>query len=129
MDYPPADMANTDISAFSKTLGGRLREARRRQDLTQAQVAEELGLSQQVLASYEVGRVRLPVALLPEFSKLYRTSVDWLLGIDEGKGRGGKRGPAPRLMQQVEAVSRLPRSKQQFVAQMLEGFLQQEAAG
>ena len=128
MDYPPADMANTDIGAFSKALGARLREARRRQDLTQAQVAEELGLSQQVLASYEVGRVRLPVALLPEFSKLYRTSVDWLLGID-GKAGGGRRGPAPRLMQQVEAVSRLPRSKQQFVAQMLEGFLQQEAAG
>jgi len=123
MVYNLAKMASTDFSEFSRQLGARLREARRRQELTQVQVSEELGISQQVLASYEGGRVKVPVALLPEFSQLLGTSVDSLLGIEAGSG---KRGPTPRLLSQVEKVSQLSRAKQQFVVQMLEGFLRQE---
>jgi hypothetical protein len=39
--------------------------------------------------------------------------------------RGGKRGPASRLQQQIEAVAQLPKTKQQFVSQMLDTVLAQ----
>jgi hypothetical protein len=39
--------------------------------------------------------------------------------------RGGKRGPASRLEQQIQAVAQLPKTKQQFVSQMLDTVLAQ----
>jgi hypothetical protein len=39
--------------------------------------------------------------------------------------RRGKRGPTSRLQQQIEAVEQLPKTKQQFVSQMLDTVLEQ----
>jgi hypothetical protein len=36
-----------------------------------------------------------------------------------------KRGPAPKLQQQIERIQRLPRSKQRFVIEMLDTVLAQ----
>ena len=36
-----------------------------------------------------------------------------------------RRGPTPKLQQQVERLSRLPRTKQRVVIEMLEGLLAQ----
>jgi hypothetical protein len=38
-----------------------------------------------------------------------------------------KRGPAPRLLQQMERIQRLPKAQQRFVMQMLDTVLQQAA--
>jgi hypothetical protein len=47
--------------------------------------------------------------------------VEELLG---GKNGNGKRGPTPKLQQQVEKITRLPRSKQRFVSELLDTVLQ-----
>ena len=39
--------------------------------------------------------------------------------------RGARRGPASRLQQQIDAVAQLPKTKQQFVSQMLDTVLAQ----
>ena len=39
--------------------------------------------------------------------------------------RGVKRGPVSRLQQQIDAVAKLPKTRQQFVSQMLETVLAQ----
>ncbi|WP_420998525.1 hypothetical protein ACKI2N_032115 [Cupriavidus sp. 30B13] len=39
----------------------------------------------------------------------------------------GKRGPASRLQQQMDAISQLPKAQQKFVSQMLETVLAQHA--
>ncbi len=36
-----------------------------------------------------------------------------------------KRGPAPKLQQQIERIQRLPRAKQRFVIEMLDTVLAQ----
>jgi hypothetical protein len=36
-----------------------------------------------------------------------------------------KRGPAPKLQQQIERIQRLPRSKERFVTEMLDTVLAQ----
>jgi hypothetical protein len=41
--------------------------------------------------------------------------------------RAGKRGPTPKLQQQIERLSQLPQAQQRAVMQMLEGFLNQAA--
>ena len=55
----------TRRSSVGKELGRRLAQLRQEAGLTQQAVAAHLGIVQQTLARYEVGRLRLPVVLVP----------------------------------------------------------------
>lgn len=112
-----------DEKQFFRQLGGRIASQRKEQGFTQAQLAGVLGLTQQMVASYEVGRRRVPVSLLPKVATALAVSVETLIG--QGRATPAKRGPAPKLQQQMERIQRLPRAKQRLVLQMLDGVLAQ----
>ncbi len=123
---------NTRDEQFFKELGARIAQARKDHGLTQNELAEQLGVAQQTLAHYEVGRARMPASMLPTVARLLTLSLDELMGqpaaprAARGSGGGaGKRGPVSRLQQQIDAVARLPKTKQQFVSQMLDTVLAQ----
>ena len=111
--------------AFFKQLGESIAVTRKAQGLTQIQLAALLGIAQQTLAHYEVGRLRLPASLLPVLAEELKVSVDTLIGQPSARGMG-KRGPASRLTQQVEQVSQLPLAKQRFVMELLDTVLAQQ---
>jgi len=113
-----------DEKAFFQQLGTRIAELRRAQNLTQTQLAEQLELTQQMVASYEVGRRRVPVSLLPALARALGVSVETLIGE---KAAPAKRGPAPQLQQKIERLNRLPKAQQRLVMQILDGVLQQTA--
>ena len=127
-DFSFTTTMNTHDAEFSKNLGARIAQARKAHGLTQQQLAEQLGVAQQTLAHYEVGRARLPIAQLPVVARLLTMSLDELMGhaVAPAK-RGTKRGPTSRLHQQIDAVEQLPKAKQQFVSQMLDTVLAQGA--
>ena len=116
------DTMTTDDHQFFVELGKRIALLRKEQGLTQQTLADTLGVAQQTLAHYEVGRLCMPVSLLPEFSRLFSVPVDELLGSTSSRS---KRGPASRFQQQLERVSQLPRPKQRFVMEMLDTVLAQ----
>jgi transcriptional regulator with XRE-family HTH domain len=107
--------------AFFKNFGTRLATARKAQSLSQQALADQLGIAQQTLAHYEVGRARPPVSLVVQMAHTLGLGVEELLG--EPVRAAGKRGPAPKLQQQMERIAQLPRAKQQLVIQMLDGVL------
>jgi transcriptional regulator with XRE-family HTH domain len=110
---------------FLQDVGKRLEELRKAQNLTQAQLAQLLGISQQLVAFYEGGHQRIPIDLLPEVARLLGVQVEQLLGLSAGAAR---RGPTPKFQQQPERINRLPRSKQRFVMEMLDAVLTQAGA-
>ena len=118
------DMTSTDRQ-FGKELGRRLAQLRQDAGLTQHVVAAHLGVAQQTLAHYEVGRLRLRVAFVPTLAALFGVPTDVLLGVTDSGPRSGKRGPPSKLQRQFERVSRLPKAQQQVVLAMLDGVLQQ----
>lgn len=87
-------------------------------------MAEMLGVSQQTINSYEVARRRRSASALPILARLFNLSVDELLN-ESANQASGKRGPTPKLQQQIEHVTRLPRAKQKFVSEMLDAVIQQ----
>lgn len=109
-----------DSKKFLKELGARVAVLRKEQGLTQTQLAEMLGISQQLVASYEVGRRRIPVSALPTLAKALAMPIEALLGVSSG---AAKRGPTPKLQQQMERINRLPKAQQKVVMRMLEGVL------
>ena len=118
---PDVFVATTD-KTFYVRLGGRIAEARKAAGLTQAQLAEELGIAQQTMAHYEGGVARIAVAMLPTVARLLGVSVEELIGQPV---RPGKRGPTPKLQRQIERITELPKSQQKFVMQMLDTVLAQ----
>ncbi len=112
----------TNDKQFFKTLGARVAQLRKEEGLSQQAVADGLGIAQQTLAHYEVGRLRMPASLLPKLAQLFGVAVDELVGVSSASG---KRGPTPKLQQQIEKLSRLPKAKQKTVMEMIEGVLSQ----
>ena len=106
-----------------KALARCIAALRKERGSSQQAVVDERGIAQQTLAHYEVGRARPPVSLLPQFSRIFAVSVDALLG-GESK-RAAKRGPVPKLQRCLERASRLPKTKQRFVMQMLDVLVAQ----
>jgi transcriptional regulator with XRE-family HTH domain len=109
--------------AFFQRLGTRVAELRRSQNITQVEMAATLGVSQQTINSYEVGRRRIPVSALPTLARSLGVSLEELFGDDAAAAK--KRGPAPKLQQQIERIQQLPRTQQRFVMQMLDTVLAQ----
>ena len=65
----------------------RLRDLREDSELTQTQVAKELGMSQTGYSKYETGENDIPTVVLIKLARLYDTSVDYLLGETDQKKR------------------------------------------
>ena len=64
-------------------IGENLRRLRREKDITQEQLAEVLGVSDQSVSRWENDACYPDMELLPTMAKFFETSVDKLLGVDE----------------------------------------------
>ncbi len=116
----------TKNERFFKELGTRVAQLRKDQGLTQTQLAERLGIAQQTLAHYEVGRLRVAASMLPTLAQTLGSSVEKLIGQSPARANG-KRRPTPRLQRQLERLSALPKPKQRAVMEVLESMLAQAA--
>jgi len=101
---------------------GRRSSCTRRAGAVRSNVADQLEIPQQTYANYEVARARIPASMLPELARIFGVGVDELLGLRNGSG---KRGPTPKLQQQLERLSALPKPKQRAVMEVLEAMLAQ----
>ena len=113
-----------DERDFFIELGSRIAAMHKGNHLTQVQLAETLGVAQPTLNAYELGQWRVPVSALPLLAKALRVSLEELMG--EPATKASKRGPAPKLAQHMEKISRLPKTKQRFVMEMLDTVLAQQ---
>jgi len=85
--------------------------------------AERLAVSQQAVTAYENGQRRVPISMLPPLADTFGVTVEELIGTPTK--RTGKRGPAPKLQQQLEQLSRLPKAQQKLVSQVIDSVLAQ----
>ncbi len=121
------NMTPEDKTYYQK-LGQRIAQFRKAQGFTQTQLAQVLNISQQTMAHYEVGRLRIAVAMLPDLAKTLTVSIEELVSGTAPTNSKGKRGPTPALQRQIEQVALLPRTKQKFVSEMLDAVIQQQRA-
>lgn len=114
-------MAVTD-KAFYKELGKRVAQRRKAVGLTQVQLAEQLGIAQQTMAHYEGGTLRVAVATLIPLCEALNTTMEELTGLQPKRGTG-KRGPQPKIAQQLERIQSLPAAKQRAISQVLDSVI------
>jgi transcriptional regulator with XRE-family HTH domain len=106
-------------------LGGNITKARKEKGLTQLELAQLLGMTQQGVAYLEREATSLKVDQLAAIADALDTSVDFLLGRPAKVKRIG--GPTGRGKRLFEAAAKLPRAQQDKVYDVLESFVKDHA--
>lgn len=114
-----------DDKVFFQELGQRVAQLRKELGWTQTQLAQALGISQQLIAAYERGARKIPASTLPTLARLFAVPLEQLVGIEP---LPAKRGPASTLQRQMEQISSMPKGKQKFITEMLEALIKQQQA-
>jgi transcriptional regulator with XRE-family HTH domain len=99
----------------------RLRIARLRVHLTQADMAEAMEMSETVYARYEAGMIWPTPASLRRLRRILRCSANWLLGLDNTSGP--PISPPPADPPALRRVLRLLRQAQPGTRRMVELLL------
>ncbi len=63
----------------------RIRDLREDKDLSQKTLGERIGMSQTGYSKYETGENDIPTNILIQLSKIYNTSIDYMLGLTDEK--------------------------------------------
>ena len=105
---------------FFEELGARIVARRKELGITQTDLGNRIGVTQQVIASYETASRQIPAWRVPELTRALDMSLESLMGI---RIPGKKRGPKSKIEKQLDEVRQLPKNEQQFVSQFLEKIL------
>jgi len=102
-------------------IADRIIKYRKLKGMTQKELADVAGITRDVLASYESGRIRLFDEMVARLAIALNISSDILLGIDSQ--------PSPdvaplRIMKRMKKIERLPPAQQKAILQTLDMALQ-----
>jgi len=87
--------------------------------MTQAEVAQELGVVPQTILGYELGDRKLPLDRVEPLAKILRISAEQLLGFEPLPPQRSVR-ITPRFVRHVETLKRLSASDQRFIIRLAE---------
>jgi transcriptional regulator with XRE-family HTH domain len=107
--------------------GRHLAELRRSANLTQKQLADAAKVQQSNIAFWEHSAKPPRGEVLPLLAQALGVSVETLLNIDSRSSTKAHRGPASRVEKLMAEVSKLPRRRQQKIADVLEALITQDA--
>jgi len=123
--YTPALMIGMGRPPLTEApeFGRRLAEARITRGWTQTELADRLGISVQMMTYYERRATNPATELVRRAAEVLGVTVDELLGTKAPKASRAKPGPASIWQSRVERIRRLPRSQQDALLKVVDGFL------
>lgn len=74
-----------DKNEIYKKFGERILKLRIEKDLTQKEIADQLGIAQQTYQGYETGNTKATLHLLEQLSNIYNVSMNFLAGKTEDR--------------------------------------------
>ena len=119
--YTEAMQTGRPSSRPRPAFGARLHALREAAGLTQAQVADKLGISARAYAFWEREPVSLRAEQIATLADVLGVTADELVGREQPKRRGT--GPAGRLRQVFTRASQLSRSQQAKVAEVVDALV------
>lgn len=119
---------NIDNIYISNYIGGvimeRLKQLRERKNMTQVRLGIELGVSQETISGYEIGKAVPPADMLVKLADTLDASVDYILGRTDDK-QLKKLSKSDLNNQELELISifqSLPESKRERAVGFLLGL-------
>jgi XRE family transcriptional regulator, regulator of sulfur utilization len=121
MPTPRKTVAPTSQSVISQ-IAKRIVSFRKTRGLTQAQLADIVGISRNLLANYEMGRTHLTDDSIIRLASALRVSADELLGI-KGSDATTASVPSVRLVRRMQKIALLPQADQKVILKTIDTYL------
>lgn len=102
-------------------IGNRLAQLRKEKGITQAELSEQLGISQPMASDYERGKLRLHGELIVQLSEILKVSADEILGLNGAKPK--KAAKNRRLTNRLQAIDQLPKRDQDALFRTIDAFI------
>ena len=102
--------------------GERLASLRKAAGITQTALAEEVGISQRMMAYYESPTAYPPANLLPVFSKALDVSVEALLGVETVKRR--TKASDTRMQRRLQQIEKLNAAEKRQILHVIDAFIE-----
>ena len=101
-----------------KTIGERISEIRKIKGLTQLELADKVGITRDLLCSYEIGRARIFGEMITKIAVILEVSSDKLLGLEKADEPSEKIGL--RYTKRIKEIEDLPEHKKRAVLKTLD---------
>ena len=103
-------------------LGKRIQDERKKLNLTQAQLADKIGISHTQMAPYEIKEVQPPADVLQRLSDLFGVTIDYLVnGNVEEKAKNTLQDA--ELLQQFREVEKMNDDDRLTVKKLIDAFI------
>jgi transcriptional regulator with XRE-family HTH domain len=117
-------------AASKQSLGSRIRRFRLERGLTQTQLGKLVGVSQRVVAYYEVKGVSPPPELLTRIADALKVSIEALFGRKKGAGSGATE-PTRNVRRQrhIKRLDELPAADRKAIFRIIDALADRQAKG
>lgn len=102
--------------------GSRLATLRKQAGLSQTALAQEIGISQRMMAYYEGPSAFPPATLLPAIARVLGVSVEALLGTETAKRK--TKAVDTRMQHRLQQIASLPTEKRRQIMQLVDAFIE-----
>jgi transcriptional regulator with XRE-family HTH domain len=117
----PIKIKRKKINAVMEQIGERIARLRKARGMTQAELAKQIEVSQNLVSGYEVGTVRLSADIAIKVAKALKVSTDELLGVKNGQENEAL--PSRRILRRLARFDSLPKRKQDALLQTIDAVL------
>jgi transcriptional regulator with XRE-family HTH domain len=114
------------LSVELEAVALRIKRLRKIRGLTQKELADHIGITRDILASYESGRAHLNDDTIIRFAIALQVSADELLGLKDHYALVGQT-PNVRLIKRMQKIQELPTLEQKALLKNIDMFLKASA--
>lgn len=108
------------MANIRKSIGGRIRQTRAVQKLTQAEMAKRLDVSPATVSGWEIGDYGISLESAVRVADLGGVSLDWLVKGNDGAGTAPESGETPEEVRLLTAFRRLGKTSQNALVRIAE---------
>jgi transcriptional regulator with XRE-family HTH domain len=106
-----------------KAFGTRLKEIRKRRGITQADLAQKLGIHQSLISQYEHGSIRLHGALIVRFAQALQATPDEILTAGAAPENTNGHAIDRRFLRRLQKIDKLSAHQKKALLTTIDAFL------
>lgn len=108
------------LNLGNETIGQRIARLRKKQGLSQIELAEKIGIGSSIITDYERGKAHLYDDLVARFALALDISTDEILGL---KNSTNEKAPSLRFSRRMKDLETLPENKKKIILNILDDFI------
>jgi transcriptional regulator with XRE-family HTH domain len=109
------------LNLGKESLGQRIARLRKESGLTQVKLAELIGITQDLISSYESDRLGMKAEMVIRFARALAVSTDQLLGVKPAKPLADQ--PSLKLLRRLHKIQSLPPAQLKALLKTIDMFL------